>query len=140
MYARLVLVLGFIFSVGNATAADWRYVTATADAQIFIDVGSAVGQDGNKVKAWFLYEYGGPQTDEGSSNKYLSAKRLFYFDCFQHTMVMVQGTRYEKQSGTGDIVSSYSVPLARAEFRDVVPETVGETMQYLACAFAVPRQ
>ena len=51
-------------------------------------------------------------------------------------MVVVQGIRYEKQTGTGDIVSSYSVPLAKAEFRDVVPETVGETMQYLAGAFA----
>jgi hypothetical protein len=139
MRARIVLVWSFILLVGNATAADWRYVTATDNAQIFMDFDSTVYQDGDKVKAWFLYEYGGPQLDSGN-RKYLSSKRLVYFDCFQHSMVTVQSIRYGKESGSGDVVSTVSTPLSRAVFEDVVPETIGETMQQVACFFAVRRQ
>ena len=133
MRAAIALLGSLVFFVGNATAANWVHLTDTDSAQVFIDTDSIAKWDG-KIKAWFLYEYGGPQTAD--HKKYLSSKDLAYFDCTERSMVLVQIVRYEKQSGTGDVVSTIFIPMAPAWFEDVVPETLGETMQMFACSVA----
>ena len=77
MRVAIALLGGLVCMVEAALASNWVYLTDTDNAQVFIDTESIAVRDG-KVKAWFLFEYGGPQTDAGQKRRNIYPRNSLY--------------------------------------------------------------
>lgn len=85
---------------------------------------------GSKRKGWLLSSYF-PALSKGYLKPVASNKALMLFNCEGRSMATERDLNYSGLAGEGDVLSTsnYSTPL----YREVVPDTVGETMLKNVC-------
>jgi hypothetical protein len=115
-------------------ASDWRNVTKTNDAIIYVDYGS-VAPRGKYMRAWVMFDYILPkQTVTYPQKEYKSGKMLWAFDCEERTSATAQYILLSGDFGDGEPVHSLSTSWGLLKFDDVVPDSIGEIVLNVACA------
>ena len=116
-----------VFALGLATpavAADWVLVDIDNDKVMFGDADSRTDD-----RAWFETMYAKPQ--KISDGKfYNTMKTLREMDCSGKRNRILTVTAYSK---SGNSISSYTPSYADAEWRYVIPGTLGEAQYKFVC-------
>lgn len=127
---------------GPASASDWQ-IAALLDkdsGHVEIDV-SSISTKGKLRKAWFKWTHSTPQKIPPSSRtdayiqNYTTSKDLNYFNCSERTSSAIQTIYYDNK---GTVVGSSSINASLAQYDEVAPDTVGETMLETVCKAALP--
>ncbi len=119
MLCLAVFALGL---VTPAVAADWVRVDIVNDDAIFGDADSRTDN-----RAWFAQRYAKPQKG-GDGKFYNTIKALEEMDCSGKRHRTLTLTRYSKSGNSiGSDTPSY------AEWRYVIPDTVGESVYKFVC-------
>lgn len=121
----------------TAYSAEWYRVTGTEKFNVLVDLDS-VSPRGKYWQAWFRWDYTESQTLKTyPPSQYLSNKELNVFDCQSRTSAELQSVYYTGVSGMGDTAYSWSTTIEKAQMKDVIPETIGETMLRFVCLTAL---
>lgn len=115
-------------------ASDWQWTTESDSANYFMDFDSIATQAGHK-KAWVRVNYTTPMESVSYPKKpYKSAKLLYYFDCSGKLLGIFQTVRYADFNAAGEVVETDSARFSPTQLNDVVPDTIGEKLQQIACS------
>jgi hypothetical protein len=130
----LLRILALLTVAAPAAAANWVQVDRTSTAIVLIDTDSIVRR-GAYMQAWFLWDYFEDQQTERSypAKVYRSSKELRVFDCAARSTDSLQSVRFSGDTGQGDVVESLAWPVSQKDFRDVVPDSIGEEMLNRVC-------
>ena len=126
-----------MFVSANAIAAEWLRVGSNSESVLYLDYSSIV-KKGEWIKAWVMWDFYKGNMIPIYGNSRLSTKTLEYYNCYENTIAVVQIVLYTKHLGGGESFgkqTNYS-PV----FDEVVPDTVGETMQVAVCNEAKSRK
>jgi hypothetical protein len=110
-----------------ASAAQWKIVGATHSSTISIDT-SSVLRTGSVVKVWQKVEWAIPTPQPGYQTPVSTLLILNRIDCHEHTISAGNSTFYD---AAGGVIGS--VEGAPADFRDIPPGSVGDTMRATVC-------
>lgn len=117
----------------TALASDWQLVSGDQTLKTYVDTES-LAHRGRYVKAWFLWDYASVQKGEYfPSNQFQSRKTLWYISCSEKTFAQIQALTYTGNAGAGKVVTSDAFPVDAAQFEDVVPDSIGETLVNYVC-------
>lgn len=132
------LVAGLAFST-SAIGSDWQLVSQSEKAIYSMDFQS-LAPVGAYRKAWILITHIEAQDTYGYPKKtYHSEKLLYYFDCSAKMLEVAQRVRYSDASGRGAVVETLSLKFDPKQFDDVVPDSIGETLNRVACGSPTAR-
>ena len=116
----------------------WVEVAGNDDTKVYVDTQS-MGRKGAKARIWLKWQNTKPSETAGYPKKsYLSEKALAIYDCPARSSATIQVIRYSDVDTSGEVVESLSVPVERAQFRDVAPETIGEVILNYVCIATLP--
>lgn len=118
----------------SSFASDWQGIAFNGSTLYYMDYES-VAPYKNLTKAWIRIQYATPQeTDTNPTKLYISEKQLQYFDCKQKLMGMTAFTSYGVGEASGTVIESVEGSIENRRLKDVVPDTVGETIFKVACS------
>jgi hypothetical protein len=90
----------------------------------------SIAKKGRFIKAWFFWNFSSPQKLEPYLDKYYSHYlSLVYFDCAERVSATTQVLYYLDDAN----VQTFSSDVEKILFREVAPDTVGETMLERVC-------
>lgn len=96
---------------------------------------------GKYWQAWFLWDYDpARKLSDFPYAPYRSVKALNVYDCNARTSAALQNAGYSDAAGHGENVFSWAIPLSKAEFNDVIPDTIGEITLSFVCMAGPSRQ
>ena len=117
----------------------WIEIARSESATAFVD-SKTINRTKGKVKVWVKWQYPAPiPTSINVDRKtFQSEKRLTIFDCANRASTTIQALRYSDADTAGQIVEETSTLEAAAFFKDVAPETIGESILDFACTPPAP--
>jgi hypothetical protein len=126
--AMLLTLLSF-----STLASDWEAVSAGDDVIAYVDKES-IRFIGSTAKIWVKWEYTDPQEVKYSYPKktYTTSKNLELYKCLDRTSAAIQAIRYSDNSA-GEVVDTITIKEANAEFSEVAPDTMGESILQWVC-------
>ena len=139
MMKKLLIAILATVMTQQAMAVNWVWVDENTDGKIYIDLDSIQADtlvNGTAVMtAWWQTEY--KQAQDAGGKKYWTAKSFDYFDCRARKSAIEYIALYDKQgkivlSGNTSFFSRYS----SANWNRAVPDTPGETVLNIVCAYA----
>ncbi len=103
-------------------------ITAYADTQ-------SMRRTGPKVKVWLKWVNASPvETSTVFPKKtFLSEKTLAVYHCSDRSSTTLQVIRYANADFTGEVVESLNGQDTPSSYRDLAPETIGESILNYAC-------
>jgi len=103
-------------------------MTAYADTQ-------SMRRTGPKVKVWLKWVNASPvETSTVFPKKtFLSEKTLAVYHCTDRSSATLQVIRYANADFTGEVVESLNGQDTPSSYRDLAPETIGESILNYAC-------
>jgi hypothetical protein len=135
---RELTVLLALAAALPAYGSDWREVSKTNDAVLYVDFES-IAPRGRYMRAWVMFDYAPPkQTETYPQKEYKSAKSLWAFDCTERTSATAQHILLSGDLGAGEPIQVRSVDWGQLKFDDVVPDSIGETVLKITCATRRP--
>lgn len=146
-----LLIAAFVFSFTveaqkeKSSEQEWVYITASKSdhRDIYISPKRILASENNAIKAWikmfprgpfanFLYQ----KTREKNGlnikgyDKYSHTLELVEMNCSKRQMRCLISIDYDEQ---GEVLGSRNTP--KAEWDDVIPESIGETMLEKVCSY-----
>jgi hypothetical protein len=126
---KILMMLMLLVST-NVFAVDWVVAGGNDIFTHYVDPQS-IKRDGNKVKAWVLYDFKSSQVGVGNKTS-MSAVDRDEYDCFEDTVRSMDIYEYSGKMGTGDIV--LSIPNLTQPAKSVIPGSTAATQLKLVCA------
>ena len=135
---RVILGLLLAFFSCIATAADWYYIKSDSDLSVYVDRKS-ITFNGNTAKVWSSWDFNTPQPLENSypQKTFQSVKALDLIDCKQRATANLELVHHEGKEG-GAVVQSESFPRESPKFKEVIPDSFGESILNYVCAQRAP--
>ena len=98
-------------------------------------------RNGPKVKVWLKWVNANPVDTDTTypKKKYLSAKTLNIYHCTDRSVAGLQSIRYANADASGEVVESVTVGEAKAQYSDIAPETIGESILVQVCRPAMKK-
>ena len=132
--------IGAFFALTTLTAASsaqqsrWVEVGGNDQITAYVDTQS-LRRAGPKVKVWLKWINASPvETDTACPKKtYLSEKTLNIYHCVDRTSTGLQAIRYANADFSGEVVETAVVPEAKANYQELAPETIGESILLYVC-------
>lgn len=126
----LYLVSGSCF----AQSSRWVEVGANDEITAYADTQS-MRRTGAKVKIWLKWVNASPvETSTVFPKKtFLSEKTLAVYHCTDRSSTTLQVIRYANADFTGEVVESLNGQDTQSAYRDLAPETIGESILNYAC-------
>lgn len=127
LFAGLALGLA-----AHARADEWAPAARTQSGDLYeVDV-SALTRTGTVVQSWARETLAHPQRDTASGKSFVLELDQRYDDCQGHRFRFGQVTR---RGRNGDVVSS---GLAPSPWQDIVPESIADGINHVACRASQP--
>lgn len=125
----------FMFITGIAQASNWQLVSSTKGMKVYID-SESISRNGSYQKAWLIYTHDTDQAGDVSTSfkTYKSSKTLEYFSCAERQNTSTQAIYYADENAQGSTIGIYNLPIAKATFSEVAPDTVGEVVLKFVCS------
>ena len=116
----------------------WFEVAVGNDIKAHADTQS-MQRNGQKVKVWLKWTYAkAEETKTYPKKSYMSEKTLAIYHCTDRSSTTIQVIRYADSFASGEVVESISIPEVSAEYRDIAPETIGESILEYICIASAP--
>ena len=130
----IAVVATTVYASVSAQQSRWAEIGRSDEITAYVDTQS-LRRTGPKVKVWLKWVNASPvDTDTVFPKKtYLSAKTLNVYHCIDRTSMGLQAIRYANADVTGEVVESVSIAEAKAEYRELAPETIGENILIYVC-------
>lgn len=141
MILRRAFIAGLLLLLASPTiAATWVRVGAGSKVVVLVDRDS-LRRTGAKVKVWINWVYQEPIELEGTYPKkqYKSMKSLAIYNCTELTTITLQQTVYADDDG-GEVVNSEAQQETPGRYREIVPDSVGESILNYACKATAGRR
>lgn len=122
---------------GSADAAHWEKVVDSKTSRIYVDTDS-INRIGDIVTAWYRRDFNQPMVSEKNHRLYKSSKVLNYYNCTSREIAPARWITYEKQDGTGKILSNEKV--ISLTYGDVLPGEAGEAIFNFVCKYNKPNK
>ena len=128
----ILLVILFCLFFSKLSAQDWAFVCTNKDGKEKYYIKSTpVSNTEGMIKVWTkssLPKY----TNKRNGKTYLNveSKILYEFDCGERKMQILSIIVY---NSSGDIISSYEPKEYELEWKNAVPESIGELLLDKAC-------
>lgn len=129
MQKFLLLIALTLFS--SQASAEWLLLDTKNGRTEYIDLSTKRKQDGYTA-IWTMTSFNIAQ--ELAGKRFLSAKKLYFFNCQERTLGSKAVVFYAYKMGEGDVIFSVSQELNKVEFSDVIPDSIGEFHYTFACA------
>lgn len=125
----------------RAIDSRWFEAGGNSETTVYVDTQS-MRRNGPKVKVWLKWTHAKPaETSSYPKKAYLSEKQLDIYHCEDRTSATVQAIRYAGADAMGEVVESPSISETSAQFRDLAPETIGESiLEYVCTATATAKK
>ena len=132
--SKVLLAALLLTSSTIAQPSRWVEVGGNDEITAYVDTQS-LRRTGPKVKVWLKWVNASPvETDTVyPKKKYMSAKTLNVYHCTDRTLAGIQSIRYANADATGEVVETVSIAEAKAEYTDLAPETIGESILVYVC-------
>ena len=129
-----IVSLCFISSSCFAQSSRWVEVGGNDDITAYADIQS-MRRTGPKVKVWLKWVNASPvETSTVFPKKtFLSEKTLAVYHCIDRSSTTLQVIRYANADFTGEVVESLNGQDTQSAYRDLAPETIGESILNYAC-------
>lgn len=136
----VVTVSILVTTMGVTHASNWVDVGGNDSVTAEVDTHS-LRRTGKKVKVWVRWTNAVPEETPGVYPKrmYLSEKGLSIYDCVARTYINLQVIRYADKDG-GEVIDSATAPDVPSHYRDVAPDTIGESILDYACKATAQRR
>jgi hypothetical protein len=129
---KKILMMLLLLVSTNVFAVDWVAVAGgNNDSTHYVD-SQSIRRDGNKVKAWTLYDFKSGEVLGDNKTRYLSSLARLEFDCFEGTLREIDAYSYSGNMMKGDIV--LSEPNLTMLPTSALPGSVGAIDLKLVCA------
>lgn len=116
-------------------AANWQFTTESGTGDVFQMDFDSIAPVGSYRKTWVQVIYQAEMESKGyPKKKYQTSRMLYYFDCQKKMSTVVHMVNYLGKYAKGEVVESNSGKFDVADLKDIVPDTVGETLLQTACA------
>ncbi len=115
----------------NVFAVDWVKIGENDNFTHYVDPQS-IRRDGNKVRAWVLFDYKSVQVLADNKTRYLSFLAKEEYDCFEDTSRFIDIYYYSGKMGGGNIV--LPIPNITTPAESVIPGSNGATELKVVCA------
>lgn len=130
-----LILFSLLFLGQKSVAQDWILVGSDSDGDKWYIKSSYVSKDdyGGGIKLWVKKEVKKTTIKKkGQSFTYINAKelQLLVADCSERKLKFVASTLYNSQ---GKVVNSWTIDDFEQEWRDVVPDSIGEIMLEKIC-------
>jgi len=122
MFALMVILMS------TDALAEWVFVNGNEDFNEYVDL-STLRRTGHRAKLWTLHDNKNVQKIEGM--KHLSMKVYSEFDCQDAYTRATDLVFYSQNMGLGKVINS--VNKLDAEWKPVVPDSVGQSLWETAC-------
>jgi hypothetical protein len=131
---KVLLPVFLLISSATAQPSRWVEVGGNDEITAYVDTQS-LRRNGLKVKVWLKWVNASPVDTDTiyPKKKYMSAKTLNIYHCTDRTLAGIQSIRYANADASGEVVETVSVAEARAEYTDLAPETIGESILVYVC-------
>jgi hypothetical protein len=126
----------FLFMLSlNACAEDWKFVIASDNQEIYVDIDSIVNS-GKYRRAWSIFNYSVSAKAPGTKFDFISDHSLFYFDCKRRRYGRASQILYSKPNAAGESYITFSGKMSDVKFDKVEKETIGENFFDFVCAYS----
>jgi|GEM_PF-2770622 len=132
---KILVLFLFMFSL-NAYAENWKFVIASDNQEIYVDVDSIANADKYR-RAWSIFNYSVPAKAPGTNFSFISDRSLFFFDCKKKRMGRASQLLYSKPNGAGEFLMTFSGRMKDVKFENVEKETIGENFFDFVCAHSI---
>jgi hypothetical protein len=113
----------------SAAATDrWQHFEAHVPSRVYLDTLTAGEGPWQQRRVWIRREH-----PPGSMGEIASDKVLYVFNCERQTFTVKSAIYYRLPGGDGYPLSSLLLRDEQLQFTDVVPGTVSEALQAIAC-------
>ena len=129
-----ILSLCLVSSSCFAQSSRWVEVGGNDDITAYADTQS-MRRTGPKVKVWLKWVNASPvETSTVFPKKtFLSEKSLGVYHCTDRSFTTLQVIRYANADSTGGVVESLDSQDTQSTYRDIAPETIGESILNYVC-------
>ena len=117
-----------------ANEPSWVHIVDGDPGRLLVNP-STIARRGEYLQAWFMWDLINERAvaDTSPEIKYRSLKQLNVFDCNLRQNAVIHGVFYFGASGQGEALETVVIDVKSAQFRDVVPDSVGEKMLRYVC-------
>jgi len=130
---KIIVIFFLLFSVG-AYAEDWKFVIASDNEEISVDVDS-IGTVGKYKRAWSIFNYSVSAKAPGTKFNFISDRSLFFFDCKRKKLGRATQVLYSGPNATGESYTTFSGKINDIKFQKIIPETIGENFFNFVCSY-----
>ncbi|WAW10712.1 hypothetical protein NB640_03395 [Oxalobacter vibrioformis] len=131
------VALFFLFMLSlNAYAENWKYVIASDNQEIYVDVDS-IATVGKYRRAWSIFNYSVSARAPGTKFDFISDRSLFFFDCKKRRYGRATQILYSKPNGAGESDMTFSGKISDIKFEKVEKETIGENFFDFVCTHSI---
>ena len=131
------ILLLILFSIGSASAAEWKKIDSGIEMLLSIDVQSITNSGNSERKAWSEYIYSQLQDRKQVGKQFNRQLLLNIYDCAARTKGTMQVVFYGIE---GDVIDSLSFKRNVIAMEDVIPESLGEASLNFVCAQPLKRK
>lgn len=128
---KIALFVLFMLSL-NAYAENWKFVIASDNQEIYVDVDSIV-KSGKYKRAWSIFNYSVSARAPGTKFDFISDRSLFFFDCAKKRYGRASQILYSKPNAAGESFMTFSGKMSDVKFEKVATETIGENFFNFVC-------
>lgn len=127
----------FLFMLSlNAHAENWKFVIASDNQEIYVDVDSIV-ESPKYRRAWSIFNYSVSARAPGTNFDFISDRSLFYFDCKKKRYGRASQILYSKLNAAGESYMTFSGKMSDVKFDKVDKDTIGENFFDFVCAYSI---
>ncbi len=132
---NLIVLMSLVGSLGTAHAANWIQLPRDDEVSVAVDVESIRKYD-RHITVWTSWIFARPQSIPIGPlpEFYQSTKQQVAILCVERRIAMVL-TIYYRDADQRRVITTVVSPDGRREYTEPAPETIGDTVVGLACAW-----